>query len=139
MKASGNNALKIDGMLITMSKAAAALFGKAWPIASPFVGVLGAFIAGSNTVSNILFAGFQYEVAKQLHISRLIVVALQVVGGAVGNMICVHNVVAACTTVGIQASEGVIIKRNLVPTVIYSLAAGLIGLVMAYVLLPGLL
>ncbi|MGE5485091.1 MAG: L-lactate permease [Ignavibacteriales bacterium] len=139
MKASGNNALKIDGMLITMSKAAASLFGKAWPIASPFVGVLGAYLAGSNTTSNILFSGFQYEVAKQLQISRLIVVALQVVGGAVGNMICVHNVVAACTTVGIQASEGVIIKRNLVPTVMYALAAGIMGLLMAYVLLPGLL
>ncbi|MGB9867106.1 MAG: L-lactate permease [Bacillota bacterium] len=139
MKASGNNALKMDSMLITMSKAAAAIFGKAWPICAPFVGVLGAFVAGSNTVSNILFAGFQYEVAKQLGISRLVVVALQVVGGAVGNMICVHNVVAACTTVGIQAAEGTIIKRNLIPTVIYCLAAGLIGLVIAYVIAPGLL
>ncbi|NPV70732.1 MAG: L-lactate permease [Firmicutes bacterium] len=139
MKASGNNALKIDGMLITMAKAAASLFGAAWPLCAPFVGVLGAFVAGSNTVSNILFSGFQYEVAKQLGISRLIVVALQVVGGAVGNMICVHNVVAACTTVGIQAAEGTVIKRNLVPTVMYSLAAGIIGLLMAYVFAPGLL
>lgn len=139
MKASGQNALNMDSMLITMSKAAAGLFGKAWPLCAPFVGLLGSFVAGSNTVSNILFTGFQYQVAQQLGISRLVVVAEQVVGGAVGAMISVHGVVAACTTVGIQGAEGNVIKRNLVAALIYCSMAGIIGLLLAYVIAPGTL
>ena len=51
-------------------------------------------------------------------ISKTIVVALQNVGGAIGNMICVHNVIAACATVGLIGVEGIIIKRNLIPVFI---------------------
>ncbi len=117
------NPNKLPSMMVTMAKAAADIFGAAWPLVSPFVGILGAFISGSNTVSNILFASFQFDVASQLNISRTLIVALQVVGGAVGNMICVNNVVAACATVGTMGVEGTIIKRNAIPCFIYAIAA----------------
>jgi lactate permease len=123
-----------DSMLITMSSFTAEVFGAAWPLISPFVGVLGAFIVGSNTVSNILFGGFQHTIAETLGISYVVVMALQVVGGAIGNMICVHNVVAACAVVGNLGQEGVIIRRNLVPSMIYSVGAGVVGLILIYIL-----
>ena len=72
-----------------------------------------------------------------LNIPRTIIVALQDIGGAVGNMICVHNVVAACATVGIIGQEGSAIRRNLLPCLIYGLAAGIIGFI-AIQLLPEL-
>ncbi|HHV80042.1 MAG TPA: L-lactate permease [Firmicutes bacterium] len=136
MLCTANNPMKIDGMMTAMAKTTALIFGKAWPIASPWVGILGAFMAGSNTVSNIMFTGFQYTIADQLGISHLIVVSLQCVGGAIGNMICVHNVVAACTTVG-SPGEGTIIKANLIPATLYAVAAGILGLLFIYVLFPG--
>lgn len=68
-----------------------------------FVGALGAFITGSNTVSDLLFAEFQYATASQLGISHQIVVALQAVGGAMGNMVCIHNIVAASAISGSAA------------------------------------
>ncbi len=126
------NANEMDGMLLTLSKYTSHRVGAAWPLVSPFVGVLGAFVAGSNTVSNLLFGGFQYEVANSLGISRTIIVALQAVGGAIGNMICVHNVVAACAVVGNPAQEGQIIRRNLLPATLYATATGLLGLLLAY-------
>jgi lactate permease len=107
-------------------------------LVSPFVGALGAFMAGSNTVSNMMFSLFQYSIADQLSISHLLVVSLQSVGGAVGNMICVHNVIAACATVGLVGVEGILIKRNLIPMTVYGLVVGLAGLVFIYLLLPGL-
>ena len=57
----------------------------------------------------------------------LFVVALQAVGGAAGNMICVHNVVAAAATVGLFGREGLVIRKTLIPTVYYLAAAGVIG------------
>ncbi|ABR47042.1 L-lactate transport [Alkaliphilus metalliredigens QYMF] len=122
---SGNNVSGMAGMTVTMSVAAASLFQGVWPLFAPFIGILGAFMSGSNTTSNILFSAFQYNVADQIGVSRLVILGLQVVGGAAGNMICVHNVVAACTTVGVLGKEGEIIKINAIPAFIYAIVTGL--------------
>lgn len=125
-----------ESMLLTMSTFSAIIFQGAWPAAAPFLGMLGAFISGSNTVSNILFGGFQYQLAESLNISHTLTLALQAVGGAVGNMIAVHNVVAACAVVGILGTEGKIIKRNLIPGLLYAAFTGLIGLAIIYTINP---
>lgn len=138
MRFSGNNPLDAPGMLVALSQAAAAAFSSVWAMVAPFVGVLGAFMTGSNTVSNILFSTFQSEVAASAGISRSVIVGLQVVGGAAGNMICVHNVVAASTVVGVLGSEGRIIRINLIPAIVYSLVVGVIGMLAVYVFVPGL-
>lgn len=127
------NSIDMDGMLLTLSRTASYMVGGAWPFVSPFIGVLGSFVAGSHTVSNLLFGGFQYEIADQLHISRTIILALQTVGGSIGNMICVHNVVAVCAVLGNLGQEGRIIRKNLIPAVIYTLLAGMIGLFLIHV------
>lgn len=131
---SGNNLSQMSSMVSMIAKAAAAGTGQIYPVISPFIGILGSYMAGSNTVSNIMMVGFQYETAALLNISRTIIVALQDIGGAVGNMICVHNVVAVCATVGIIGQEGSVIRRNLLPCLIYGLAAGIIGFIAVQVL-----
>ena len=110
-----------------------------YTIISPFVGVLGSYMAGSNTVSNIMMVGFQYETAVLLDIPRTIIVALQDIGGAVGNMICVHNVIAACATVGLVGVEGLLIRRNLLPMTIVGGVVGIAGLILVYTLGRGIL
>ena len=108
-------------MLLVMAKALADLFKSAYIIVAPLIGVLGAFMSGSNTVSNTLFASLQFETASLIGISPLIICAMQNIGGAAGNMICVNNVVAACATTGTLGNEGKIIKINIVPCLIYCL------------------
>ena len=54
-------------------------------------------------------------------------VALQAIGGAAGNMICVHNVVAASATVGLTDREGELIRKTLIPMAYYCIQGGLIG------------
>ncbi len=134
---SGNNNSGQVGMMVALSTAAANVFQGIWPLVAPFIGILGAFMSGSNTTSNVLFSGFQYGVADQVGASRLVILGLQVVGGAAGNMICVHNVVAACTTVGVLGKEGKVIRTNIIPCVIYALTAGIFAYG-AMALLPGL-
>lgn len=134
---SGNNSSGEAGMMIALSREAGNLFKGVWPMFAPFIGILGAFMSGSNTTSNILFSGFQYGVADQIGMSKLIIVGLQVVGGAAGNMICIHNVVAACTTVGVLGKEGRVIRTNAIPAFIYAISVGLFAYAAMY-LLPGL-
>ncbi|MDF5596658.1 L-lactate permease, partial [Vibrio parahaemolyticus] len=108
------------------------LVGSAFPALSATVGALGAFIAGSNTVSNMMFSQFQFEVAQTLSISSVIVVSLQAVGAAAGNMIAIHNVVAASATVGLLGREGATLRKTIIPTFYYIVMTGIIGLVLIY-------
>ena len=124
---SWDNSSGLASMLLTMSAYAAEQIGSAWPLFSPLLGVLGAFVSGSNTVSNLLFAGFQFGVAETLNISRTLTLSLQTVGGAIGNMICIHNIVAVCAVVGIIGSEGLIVKHNIIPALLYAFTVGIIG------------
>ena len=118
-----------------MALSLARVTGDFWPLLSPLVGALGAFIAGSNTVSNMMFSLFQFATADSIGLDAggaAIVVALQAVGGAAGNMICVHNVVAACATVGLLDREGALIRKALLPMGYYVAAAGAVGMVFIY-------
>jgi len=133
---SGNNVAGRDSMPIFLAERLADIAGAAWPFFAPWVGAMGAFVAGSNTVSDLMFAVFQYGVAAAAGLPVVLVLALQAVGGAAGNMITVHNVVAASATVGLVGEEGSLIRITLLPMVIYLLVAGLLGVLLSQGVLP---
>jgi len=122
-------------MPLVLAEGVSLASGGAWPFFSPIIGALGAFIAGSNTVSNMMFSLFQFATAVEIELTAnqaAFVVALQAVGGAAGNMICVHNVVAASATVGLIGREGDLIRKALIPMTYYVLAAGALGMAIIY-------
>ena len=122
-----------DQMPIVLANGVSALVGGAWPIFAPFIGGIGAAVAGSNTVSNMMFSLFQFNMGERIAADPTWIVALQAVGGAAGNMICVHNVVAASAVVGLLGREGAVIRMTLIPFVYYALLPGSIGyLIVSY-------
>jgi len=125
---SGVNDMGISSMPIAMAEWVAGNVGTIWPIFAPVIGALGAFIAGSNTVSNLMFSLFQYGVADKLAISGAMIVSLQAVGAAAGNMIAIHNVVAASATVGLLGQEGDTLRKTIIPTLYYVFIIGIMGL-----------
>ncbi len=131
---SGVNAAGFAAMPIAMADWVATTVGGVWPLFAGVTGALGAFIAGSNTVSNLMFAAFQAGVADQLAISGLLIVSLQAVGAAAGNMIAIHNVVAASATVGLLGREGATLRKTILPTLYYLAVIGVLGLLAVYVL-----
>lgn len=126
------NNLNLESMPITMAEWVANNVGGVWPLFAPTIGALGAFIAGSNTVSNLMFSLFQYGVAERLVISGAMIVALQAVGAAAGNMIAIHNVVAASATVGLLGQEGATLRKTIIPTTYYIIGTGILGLIAIY-------
>ncbi|MFN2408872.1 MAG: L-lactate permease [Halomonas sp.] len=131
---SGVNGADIASMPVMMAQAVASGVGDVYPFFAPAVGAMGAFIAGSNTVSNLMLAEFQFSVAESLGVSTAMMVALQAVGAAAGNMIAIHNVVAASATVGLLGREGATIRKTILPTIYYLVATGLIALIAFYVI-----
>jgi len=129
---SGVNLSDVASMPVASAELFAGTFGSVFPLISATIGALGAFIAGSNTVSNMMFSQFQYEAAMSLHISPSLIIAAQAVGAAAGNMIAVHNVVAASATVGLLGMEGATLRRTILPTIYYVLFCGIIVMAAIY-------
>ena len=127
------NGAGLASMPVAMAEWVATSVGGVWPLFAGVTGALGAFIAGSNTVSNLMFAAFQSGVAERLAMSSVLIVALQAVGAAAGNMIAIHNVVAASATVGLLGKEGATLRKTIIPTIYYLAVIGIMGLLAVYV------
>ncbi|WP_298587279.1 L-lactate permease [uncultured Selenomonas sp.] len=116
------NGAGLDSMLLTMAKGVADLAGENYFYVAPFIGSVGAFMFGSNTVSNVMFAPLQFQTAQLLNIPPTVILALQNQGGAFGNMVCINNIVAVSATTGIitiKGIEGKLLKTDAVPWAIY--------------------
>jgi lactate permease len=118
------------GLTGALAVAAAATAGGLWPLFSPFVGVLGTFITGSATASNILFAEFQLATATDLQLPLLRLLGTQGFGAAVGNIICPHNIIAGGATVGLGGREGEVLRRTLWPCLLYASLGGIMALLL---------
>ncbi|MDA5134532.1 L-lactate permease [Psychrobacter sp. ANT_H3] len=130
---SGINLSDVASMPVASAELFSGTFGNVFPLIGPTIGALGAFIAGSNTVSNMMFSQFQYEAAMSLNISPSLIIAAQAVGAAAGNMIAIHNVVAASATVGLLGMEGSTLRRTILPTLYYVLFCGIIVMAAIYI------
>ena len=115
------------GMVDHLANAAATSAGAAWPVISPFVGVLGSFITGSATSSNILFTELQEATAEAIGLPLVSILGAQGFGAGVGNMIALHNIIAGGATVGLAGQEGHVLRRMLPVCLLYTVLGGLLA------------
>lgn len=108
-------------MMDAMANALSMVGKHLYVLIAPFIGVLGAFVSGSATVSMNLFSNLQFDTATVLGLNTVYVMAMQCVGAAVGNMVCINNAVAASATIGTTGKEGKLIRINAIPMLIYAL------------------
>ncbi len=135
---SGGGSAGYDKMPLELAGGVEQLAGAAWPLLAPIIGGIGAAVAGSNTMSNMMFSLFQFEVGQRIGVDPMWVVALQAVGGAAGNTICVHNVVAASAVVGLWGREGSVIRKTSIVFIYYVLVAGTLGAAVVWTVKSGI-
>ncbi len=107
----------------------AAATGNSWIFFASFMGALGSFFSGSATISNLTFATIQDSIAASLNLDRTTVLALQSVGGSLGNMVCINNIVAVASVLALENREGNILRKTVFPMIIYAIMAGILAIV----------
>ena len=112
---------ELEAMTTEVAKTLAAIFGGMYPLVSPLVGAFGALVAGSNTVSNIMFMSLQFEAALLVGLPTVMIAASQSIGGAIGNMVCIHNIVAITATTNAEGKESKLLVAATPPCIIYAL------------------
>jgi lactate permease len=113
--------------IMTAGQAFSDLMGTSWQYVGAYLGALGAFFSGSATVSNLTFGAIQQTIAINVGLPQTTILALQSVGGAMGNMVCINNIIAVSTILGIANKEGFIIKRTVVPMIAYGIVAAIMS------------
>jgi lactate permease len=113
---------------VIIGRAFAEISGEYWQYLASFLGALGSFFSGSATVSNLTFSGIQDSIAQGVGLDQSLILSLQSVGAAMGNMVCINNIVAVCSILGVYNQEGFILKRTVIPMVVYGIIAAVVGI-----------
>jgi lactate permease len=120
-----------EAQTMIIGKAFAEISGTTWQYVASFLGALGSFFSGSATVSNLTFSGIQDSIAQSVGLDRMLMLSLQSVGASMGNMVCINNIIAVCSILGVYNQEGFIIKRTVIPMALYGIIAAIIGFVLS--------
>ena len=118
------------GMTVLLAQGIAKVSGPFFPLASPFIGLLGSFMSGSNTNSNVMFGLLQVETARALGIGAVTIASIQSIGASVGSSMAPAKVVVGATVAGL-GDEVRGIFRIVIP---YVLALVLLAGVEAFVI-----
>lgn len=120
-----------ESMVKIIGKGFANLVQDDWIYYASYLGAIGSFFSGSNTVSNLTFGTIQYEIAQSTGLNPVNVLAAQSVGGAMGNMVCINNIVAVCSVLNVQNSEGAILKKTITPMALYGIITATLLVIMS--------
>ncbi len=98
--------LGYSGMINTVAVSLAGMAGKLYPLVSPVLGLLGTFITGSDTSSNILFGQLQKQVALTIGASPVWMAAANTSGACIGKIISLQSIAIAGISANIAGREG---------------------------------
>lgn len=115
--------LAYSGMTARLAEGLSASVGAVFPVVAPWLGAAGAFLTGSNTNSNLLFAQLQQRTAHALGVPEKILLAAQTAGGAVGSVVSPAKIGLGSVAFRRELREGAVMRRLLLPIGIL-LAAG---------------
>jgi lactate permease len=122
-----------SGMTNILALGLSQVFGAAlYPLVTPFIGALGAFITGSNNNSNVLFAALQQRTAELLGLSVSLILASQTAGGSLGSIMAPAKVIVGASTVGLGDRESAVMGKILVYGLIPVLFVAVVTLIMLW-------
>lgn len=122
-----------SGITATISLALAST-GHFFPLVSPLLGWIGVFITGSDTSSNALFGGVQYNTATSLGINPVLTVGSNSSGGVAAKMISPQSIAVAAAATGLVNQEGRLFRRVVPHSIAIVSIICLIAYVQAYYL-----
>ncbi|SDC98215.1 lactate permease [Desulfurella multipotens] len=124
-----------NNMDIIISSSFAKSFGSFYPLIAPFLGLIGAFVGGSATASNVLFAKIQWEATISTVGANAFmwIYAAHAVGGGIASAITPSKITNAAATIGVGGKEEAqFIKATILPVLFMCLVVGILSMIFIY-------
>lgn len=100
-----------SGMIASIAAFFTAALGTFYPIVAPLLGALGTFVTGSGTSSELLFGNVQQNVARQLGVNEVWLVAANSLGTSAGKMLSPQNIAIGCAACGQNGKDGELLGK----------------------------
>ena len=102
-----------SGMIGAIAVLIASSSGGMYPLIAPFIGMLGTFITGSDTSSNVLFGNLQKQTALELQLDPEWITAANASGATAGKMISPQSISIAASVTGLTDMESKMLRFTL--------------------------
>ncbi len=102
-----------SGMTEALARGLADIAGMFFPLVAPWIGALGAFMTGSNTNSNVVFALLQLRTAELLSYPAAIILAGQTAGAGLASVVAPAKIVVGTSTADLAGREGEVMRKML--------------------------
>lgn len=107
--------------------------GKVFPLFSPFLGLLGVFLTGSDTSCNALFGNLQVVTATRLGLDPVLMAAANAAGGVMGKMISVQTIAVAAAATGLSVlDQARLFRFTLKHSIFLGLVIGCLAMLYVY-------
>jgi hypothetical protein len=120
-----------SGMTTILALGVSRAAGPVYPLLAPFFGLLGTFLTGSNTNSNLLFGLFQHQAALNLGLAPALLVAAHTAAASIASSIAPAKIILATSAIGNHGEEQALLARTLPYCLFLTIVAGLAAIVLA--------
>jgi lactate permease len=124
--------MSLSGMTYALAVGLSQALEPIFPFLSPYIGLLGAFMTGSNTNSNVVFAVLQQQTATLLSLPVTLILAAQTTGGSLGSMLAPAKIIVGCSTAGLSGEEGQVLRRTIVYGILIAAVIGIVVWIAAH-------
>jgi lactate permease len=121
-----------QNMIAVLADASARAFGRFYPAATPFLGLLGGFISGSETSSIAMLTSLHLSTAQQIGASGLLIAAASGVGGGLASVISPAKLQNASAAIDRIGEEAEVIRLTFVISIVITAVAAIMTMIWAY-------
>jgi lactate permease len=120
-----------NNMVVVLADASTALFGQAYPLIAPFLGLLGGFVSGSETSSIAMFTALHLSIAEKIGAFGLVIAAASGIGGGLASVISPAKLQNAAASIDRIGEEAGVLRVTFVISLIITAVAAILTLLWA--------
>jgi lactate permease len=119
-------------MVVVLANASVALFGKLYPLASPYLGLLAGFLSGSEASAIAMLTKLHLTAAGQIGAAGLLVAAASGIGGGLASVISPAKLQNAAAAIGHIGEEASVLRVTFVVAILITAVTAIMTLIWAY-------
>jgi lactate permease len=121
-----------NNMIFIVADASASAFGKFYPLAAPYLGLLAGFISGSETSSIAMLTALHLSTAEKIGAIGLVIAAASGIGGGLASVISPAKLQNASASIDRIGEEASVIPMTFVISVVITAVCAVMTLIWAF-------
>jgi lactate permease len=121
-----------NNMIAVLASASAAAFGRFYPLAAPYLGLLAGFVSGSEASAIAMLTPLHLSTAEKIGATGLIVAAASGIGGGLASVISPAKLQNASASIGRIGEEASVLRVTFVISLVITAVAAAMAMVWAF-------